>query len=232
VRAVAEEELKKLNAADEGYKRRAKASVLSEQSPTRRQDRPKNQNYGEVEAFLSGSKWGYVHSGTRKVVVPPIYDSASGFNEHGLAQVGVDEGFWSRKMRYGFIDVNGSVVLPLDQDECDYFSEGLVWAHRPDLRWACFDTAGKLVIKRMTLPMFPDRLFSLNHRPSDFSEGLASFSFGEVVGGAGYIDRLGNAVLFDTHWVEAKPFKDGWGRVSFDHTRWFRVNRKGDLFQD
>jgi len=104
-------------------------------------------------------------------VIPPVYDSVSGFS-YGLAAVGKDGEMW-------FIDKTGKVAIPMKYDYAGTFSFGLA-AVKKDGKMGFIDTTGKVVI-----PMKYDDA-------GTFSSGLAAV---RVDGKYGYTDKTGRIVI-------------------------------------
>ncbi len=76
---------------------------------------------------------------------------------------------------WGFIDKNGTEVIPVKYDEtADTFSEGLVWV-RKDLKFGFVDKKGKLIVP-----------LKYDYTIGGFPDGLAMVIKGEYVG---YINK-------------------------------------------
>jgi len=121
---------------------------------------------------------------TGKVVIPPQFDSVSGFSE-GLALA-------TRNGKKFFIDTNGKTAFEARFDIVNNFSEGLAAVNIGQTRiahigvidnpgrWGFIDRSGQLII-----PM------KFTHAES-FSEGLAAIKDGER---GGFIDHTGKIIF-------------------------------------
>ena len=96
----------------------------------------------------------------------------------------------------GYIDKRGKVVLPLQFDQAEGFSEGVA-AVRVGIKWGFIDLNGQVVIA----PKFQST--------GRFSDGLAPVRTQEVWG---YVDKSGRLVI-EPQFDEAENFSDGFARV-------------------
>ena len=122
-----------------------------------------------------GGKKGYVDD-TGKIVIPPIFDSGSHF-ENNFAVVMIEQ-------RFGVIDTQGKVVVPPKYGMMFPFSEGLAAAlfvleEEQDALWGYINKEGEVVIK----PQFYDAF--------DFSYGCAVVRVTRSIGYT-YINKEGN----------------------------------------
>lgn len=129
------------------------------------------------------------------------WDGARDFSE-GLAAVKQD-GKW------GYIDTNGTVVIPPQYDGANSFSEGLA-AVQKNGKWGYIDKTGNIVIS-----------FSFESTYA-FSEGLAVYASGYYYG---YIDTTGKAVV-PAVYTEATSFRNGVACVKKDSAYGF-INTEG-----
>ena len=101
--------------------------------------------------------------------------------------------------KYGYINADGKVVIPLEFRLTTEFVDGLAVAAKGYGKLGYINTAGQFVIPRR---------YGLAR---EFSEGLAAA--GEVTAnGFGYIDTAGNTVIPPTYF-EANRFSEGLARV-------------------
>lgn len=116
--------------------------------------------------------------------------------------------------RYGFINLDGEVVVPCTYDDAESFLEGMA-AICSSGKWGFIDTSGKLAIE----PQFNQSMY--------FSEGLAPV---ELDGKFGYINADGKFIVEPTFWevarfscglalVDDSDYIDKKGRVVFS-TEW------------
>lgn len=117
------------------------------------------------------------------------YDNAGDFSE-GLAAVAKYD--VKGVLKWGYVDTEGKVVIPLAWDTASRFKDGIAIVSRDGL-YGAIDTAGELVI-----PLSFERLYM-------FSEDLAIV---HKDGKQGYIDRTGNMVI-PAQWDSAGSFTDG-----------------------
>lgn len=104
-------------------------------------------------------KWGYKYDGSGKWVIKPKYDYAGQFRE-GLAAVWVENGWYrdrngqkfASKRRAGYIDEQGTVVIPMIFNMTDGFSEGRArvriwdWTSYNHFYFGFVDHSGRFVI--------------------------------------------------------------------------------------
>ena len=183
-------------------------------------DDVKSFSEGLAAAKKSG-KFGYIdHS--MKWVIEPQFDLAGPFGD-GLAAVAQsdppaptsgDYGSWRRsakKLKWGYVDKSGKVVVPYSFPDADRFSEGLAAVVPPadgqgaggavasgtGKKWGYVDKSGAMTVK----PQF-DYAWR-------FSEGLGRVLVGEK---HGYVDKTGKMAIeptVDTAW----EFSKGLARV-------------------
>ena len=101
--------------------------------------------------------------------------------------------------KWGFVNTNGEVVVPLEYDFMDSFWDGMAWAQKGD-KWTILNTKGELA----TQAEFP--------HPVLFSEGLGAARHCDS-GKWGYVDTDGNVVI-PFEYDYAFPFKNGFARVA------------------
>lgn len=120
-----------------------------------------------------------------------------------------------RGARWGFVDREGELVLPLVYDHAEAFSEGLALVEEAGLK-AYIDTTGRRVI--------PANVDAAGR----FSQGLAWVQKGPDQ--VGFIDRTGSPVG-TARWRAARDFAaEGVAWVQDAPTgRWALVNRDGDV---
>ncbi|RPI18453.1 MAG: hypothetical protein EHM58_05200 [Ignavibacteriae bacterium] len=94
--------------------------------------------------------------------------------------------------KWGYIDINGNVLIPYQFDGAGYFSEGLAVVRIGGL-YGYINTSGQLVIP------------AIYREAHSFSEGLAGVSTGYKLG---FIDTSGKLII-DTLYYEVSRFKFG-----------------------
>jgi len=101
--------------------------------------------------------------------------------------------FFSENYSYGFMDVNGKLVIPQIYKEVGRFTEGLAYVMNKDKLRGFVDTTGKEVVP------------CIYQYAYDFSEGLACVQMDDKWG---FIDKTGEvSIPIQYHWVYS--FKDG-----------------------
>ncbi len=177
-------------------------------------------------------------------LVEPKFQDADDFSE-GRAAVKLN-GKW------GYIDVNGKMVIRPRYDLAFEFSEGLAWVRTTDNRCYFIDPSGTVVIDlkdidscdgfheglslaRKKIPGSGERVGFIDKKGEwavqalygnawSFNEGMA---WVELNGKFGYIDTTGKAVV-PLQFDDAYSFKDGMGRVRKEG-KWGFVNTKGEI---
>lgn len=167
--------------------------------------------YDEVHPFSQGlalvttpteGKWpfAFINKKGEKVFEHPQLNSAESFSE-GLAAVSIGS-------KWGYIGINGKVVIEPQFAWANSFSEGLaavtVQTDSGELKVGYIERTGKFVIK----PQFSS--------VSPFAEGLAAVQVGGLKGKWGYIDRTGKFVIqpqFEDLLLQAGQFSEGLATV-------------------
>jgi hypothetical protein len=162
-------------------------------------------------AIWVGDKAGYANR-EGKVIVHPIYDSAFEFKE-GLGRV-------SSNNKYGFIDAEGNVVVPLQFPMAEDFTDGRALVEVPvgaSQKTGFIDETGKMVI---------DAVYDWA-RP--FSEGITVV---QLNGKSGLIDTNGKTIVepkFDS--IESKSktlFREGFAQVQMNGKYGF-IDKSGNI---
>jgi len=215
-----------------------------------------------IECELDDFKWDQNKDFSEglAVVCPPVsleeykkLDDDNAFIEQLLnAGIKSDEPIYSTENLYGYMNLNGELVIPNKFEYALNFSEGLALVLRQEQKKLGYiDKSGEFVIK----PQFV--------RGSSFSEGLASVMTDEGKYGVinkkgemvispiykyvgdfqkgmarvrkddkyGFIDKKGNVVI-DIKYDDAEKFSEGLAAVAFGELRdkkWGFINKKGEL---
>ena len=82
--------------------------------------------------------------------------------------------------KYGYINKSGELIIPLQYDDANDFSEGLAWVKKGDL-WGANNTQGKVIID-----------FKYNSERAWLLKYTNGFCCVEQDGKKFYIDREGN----------------------------------------
>jgi hypothetical protein len=182
---------------------------------------------------ISFKSWGFINK-KGNIVIHPKYIYVHSFSE-GLAAVKTFEDWvWDKnissdmmvkKMKWGFIDTKGELVIKDKFCEVESFSEGLALVSEGCYfspkrggekfirgKYGYINKKGKYVIK----PKF--------RWAGSFSEGLAA-----VLGdkGWGFIDKKGKRVI-KFKYERVRPFKEGLAEVRIDK-KWGFINQKGKI---
>jgi len=176
---------------------------------------------------LRNNKYGYMKDG--KMVIKADYEFASEFSE-GLARVG-------KNGKYGFINENGKVIIPIKYLSASNFNYGLAVLKTVDNKFLFVDKTGKPLTGNTFLDArsFSEGLAAVQDQyykygfintkgelviPCEYStvswfrEGIAVV--GKSEGGKTlytYINRSGNQLTDDFEFEEAKDFQGGVARV-------------------
>jgi hypothetical protein len=145
--------------------------------------------------------WGYCNE-KFILAIPFMYEKAFEFN-NGLAKV-------SNSFKWGYIDMNGEEVIPIEFERVIESDSGVIWAARPYLKYRCYNIKGEMV--------FPD---SFNY-VKKFSEGLAAVKKDKLWG---YIDKNGKLVI-PYKYEETMPFSHNLAAVK--NKNWGFINNKGE----
>jgi hypothetical protein len=127
----------------------------------------------------------------------------------GLAKIGNHPDYG----KFGYIDIDGNVVIPQIYSQADDFNNGLARVgkgNRWEIKWGYIDTIGTEVIQCQY-----DEL-------DIFCEGYAAMRLG---GKCGFIDTKGRVVIppiYDT----VLPFKEGYAGVKLNN-KWHFINKNG-----
>ena len=179
---------------------------------------------GLIQASVNNrTRYAFVDSNGTFVFAVEANTEAREFSE-GLAAVGKYDSA-SGRLKWGFIDTTGKLVIPYKYDNVGDFSEGLAFASdylggvQRDLKY--IDNKGNEVIKLGTINNTqPEYMF-------DFSEGLALVCDNDK-NKNGYIDKSGNFVFsFDVNKISL------WGG-SFNNglARAYSYEKRSDIFID
>ena len=159
---------------------------------------------GIASVYMNFDKGDYYINKHGERINSYTYDDAYSFSE-GLAKVKKDE-------KYGFIDAEGNIAVPLIYDDALGFSEGYA-AVRQNRKYGFIDKNGNIVI-----PIIYDKI-------SSFKEGLAKV---EKDGKQSYINTNGEeALLITDNYTYFGLFSEGLAMVEKDGKCGF-INTKGE----
>lgn len=156
-----------------------------------------------LEPFQAGGKWGFREAGSGTMVVPPVFDMASGFQD-GLAPVML-LGKW------GYVDAAGQMVLEPEYLEARPFSGGAADVRLADGQWAVIDKAGGII------RLSPSPALGVE------SEGFVLFARN---GKFGYMNKDGKTVIA-ADFEGAGLFKGGLAPAK--KGKWGYINRSGEF---
>jgi hypothetical protein len=179
------------------------------------------------------SGWGFMDK-QEKIVIPPLYESPSSF-QNGLADV-------KRDGKTGFINKKGKVVVPLHYDGYPHFSDGMAAVSLND-KYGFVNTKGTLVIPiqysnvysfydGMAIIPISGKYGCINKKgetviPFIYDEMYsAEGDFAVVKDGKGYFIDAKQNVLFPEVYQSVDGFKDGTALVK-QNGIWFYIDKKG-----
>lgn len=178
-------------------------------------------NFEEVGIFSEGlaraklnRSWGFIDTTGRWVIKPkPLaetgYDFVMNFKE-GKARVRKSNMQDFTKIRWGYIDKAGKVVIPVALYKAEDFCDSLARVKNGgDWVYTDHDKKGKIKIKC--------------DDARDFSEGLAAVKQGERWG---YVNTKGDWIIPPTY-NEAKEFKNGLAPVQNNKKLWGYIDSQG-----
>ncbi len=181
----------------------------------------KEKNKGNT-IYVDPGKWGIIDP-KGKVIAEPKYDRISGFRE-GLACVNLGSSFPSggkggggtsfvrfQGGKYGFINMEGNEVIPIEYDYATSFFEGMAVVE-VDGKNGFINTKGEIVI-----PLKYDSAW-------EFNDGIAYVKKDNKMG---YIDKDGNEVI-PIIYDDMSQFEDGLLGVKLG-SKWGFVNEKGEV---
>lgn len=155
----------------------------------------------KVPATDLNEKYGYLLLTTGKWVIPPKFDGAWTFTDNGRAAVGVISKEGTMPVtKYGYIDLQGNIVIKPELSSFRDFSEGLVAVQSKET-YAYVDSNGKQVLDLSEIHNKLPGFITFG----DFHEGMA-----EIRGRAtyGFINKMGEVIV--------EPKFSGWGIFSED----------------
>ena len=172
--------------------------------------------------YKTGTGWGLVDL-EGESVLSPQYDEIKHLNYNSSAIISKDQ-------RYGVVDANGEIIIPLEFNRLDYLD------NEDHIYWGRFEGKDCMV--------FPGRkkfYLDMNYRPGiqdgivkylNFHEDLIAFS-GE--NGLGFLNKRGEVQIKPRFW-NVSIFSEGLCPVVFSEKRWFKtilfwglINEKGKL---
>lgn len=166
---------------------------------------------GGLAEVVKNGKIGYIDK-TGEIIIPLEYDMPGIGGEH-LRHENENRGWirnWNEDLtwvyvekdgKHGFIDKTGKIVVPLEYDFVNGFSDGLAWVKKDD-KYGYIDKTGKIVA-------------SLEYdRADNFNDGLAAVAKGNWRDGFkyGFIDKTGKIVV-PLEYANVSNFKNGFAAV-------------------
>lgn len=158
------------------------------------------------------------------IIIVPQYDEVRGYSD-GLAAV-------KQKGGWGFIDINGNIVVPFTYKDVRDFHEGKA-AVKTEKGWGYINKNNKLIIsdKYFDVKDFNDGLAAVKVK-NDTNEHYSDGYDGEKWGRQGkmlswiYINSEGE-IAFDDFYSDVSTFHDGVACV-FKDKSWEYINSKGE----
>lgn len=166
-------------------------------------------------------KFGFINkAGT--TVIPCVYDDLfkTGDFHDGYARIGSKileydphHGEFTDKIKCGYIDKSGNIVIPCIYTDAKDFSEGLAPVQNESDKWGFIDKSGNVVIP------------FIYRNAQAFNEGLAAVCDDQFYWG--YIDKTGRCII-PCIYKDTYKFFDGLAAVSDKSGKWGVINRNGD----
>ena len=132
---------------------------------------------------------------------------------------------WVNVYKFGFVNIENQIVIPIDYEDAGDFSEGLARVRKQNSKktkmglrysgWGFINKNNKEII-----PCIYDEVY-------DFCEGLAVIKNDGLYG---YINKL-NIIVVPLIYKKAENFKDGIAKVKKDK-RCYYINKKGEEFYE
>lgn len=120
----------------------------------------------------------------------------------------------SKDDHWGFVDENGTVVVPCKYNAVTYFQEGMACVESDKRKWGFVSPDGNEVI--------PCKWEDVGF----FSEGLAYVE--DAFGRIGFIDKKGKVVI-PCQWEDVAPFHNGKAFVKDSEGRWLQIDKTGKI---
>lgn len=140
----------------------------------------------------------------------------------GLIRVTIDKSY---NEKFGFVNIENQIVIPIDYEDAGDFSEGLARVRKQNSKktkmglrysgWGFINKKNKEII-----PCIYDEAY-------DFCEGLAVINNDGLYG---YINKL-NIIVVPLIYKKAENFKDGIAKVKKDKICYY-INKKGEEFYE
>ncbi len=132
---------------------------------------------------------------------------------------------WVNVYKFGFVNIENQIVIPIDYEDAGDFSEGLARVQKQNSKktkmglsysgWGFINKKNKEII-----PCIYDEVY-------DFCEELAVVKNDGLYG---YVNKL-NIVVIPLIYTKAESFKDSIAKVTIDK-RYYYINKKGEEFYE
>ncbi|MFM7672901.1 MAG: WG repeat-containing protein [Bacteroidota bacterium] len=167
---------------------------------------------GNRIAFLKNEKWAFF-TPTGQQLTPFDFDEINISGEAGYFRSTFDSegmGIVKKDEKWGLIDTNGSIILPIKFESIAEFSEGLVAVSDNSL-WGFYDKKGNIKIP------------CIYENVGKFSEGLSPIS---INGKWGYINKE-NRIIIPCIYDYADTFRDGLAQINVKENIYI-IDQKGE----
>jgi len=151
---------------------------------------------GDYAKVKVGEKWGIIDAKGNEIL-PCEYDELGPVSD-GMIKVGVKSGYSS--MKYGFLNLNGDIVLEAKYEKCQDFSDGygLVYS---DYNWYFINKAGKAAFTNNKVKWFYEDGFKNGYAIVDKGK---NFTWDQSTA-YGIIDKSGYEVIKCEHEFAGSP---------------------------
>jgi hypothetical protein len=194
-----------------GYKNRAGKTIIKPQFDYA------GEFYNGVAPVIKGKKHGLCDTSGNMIHIFKDYKHLLYHNELGgiYEFAGISEGMYlvtDETEKYGCVNTNNELVIPIIYEEIRYFSEGLA-PFLEDNKYGYFNSKGEVVIK----PTY--------QHAQDFHEGLAAVGMNDKTG---FIDTSGKMVI-QPKYIYTSYFSEGLCAVtnSEDYTNYHYIDQTG-----
>lgn len=157
--------------------------------------------------YKQNGKWGIANG--NEIIITPKYDYVSSLNAHNLLKV-------AQNGKYGYINLRGEIVIPLQYEQITDFFQGITFAQRGYLNTSLLYNKRSEKSKSVSVK-------NIDSIGTTFYQGLIWFAQGRKYG---LLDTLGN-IIAPAKFFQIKPFHEN--RAAVKLNLWGFVNTNGKI---